>query len=389
MPHLLVTNDFPPRTGGIQSYLWELWRRLPLDGSEVLTTPYPGSAAFDEEQRYTVTRSRERVLLPRPSLTRRVRARAGAIGAGLVVLDPALPAGWIGPRLGLPYGVVVHGAELTVPARLPGARSLLRPVLAGAELLVAAGEYPAAEARRLLGSAGPDEGPTMVVVPPGVDTRRFRPLTKAERDGERARLGVGATDRLVVSMSRLVPRKGMDVLIAASSLLVGDYPDLMVLIAGTGRDRGRLERLVRHLRAPVRLLDRVHDDHLPGLLGAADIFAMLCRSRWGGLEQEGFGIVFLEAAACGVPQVAGESGGSADAVVHGETGLVVGRPADPVAAVAALRHLLDDADLRRRMGEAARRRAVDVFDYDLLASQLTAALTAAEAAGSAPRPGPG
>lgn len=384
MTHLLVTNDFPPRTGGIQSYLWELWRRLPDAGFQVLTTPYPGDAAFDEAQTFTVTRSRERVLLPRPSLVRSVRARAVAMGAGLVVLDPALPLGWIGPRLGLPYAVVVHGAELTVPARLPGARQVLKPVLEQAQLVIAAGEYPASEAVRLIGGGGGSHRqPAVVVVPPGVDTERFRPLREAERQAERARLGIDPQARLIVSMSRLVPRKGMDVLLAASSLVARDHPDLVVAIAGSGRDHVRLERLARHLRAPVRFLGRVDDHDLPRLLGVADVFAMLCRSRWGGLEQEGFGIVFLEAAACGVPQVAGDSGGAADAVVDGETGLVVRRPADPVVVANALRRLLGDDDLRRRMGAASRERAVADFEYDRLASSLASALDAAELSGSA------
>jgi phosphatidylinositol alpha-1,6-mannosyltransferase len=124
----------------------------------------------------------------------------------------------------------------------------------------------------------------------------------------------------------------------------------------------------------VHFLGRVADENLPALYGCADVFAMLCRNRWLGLEQEGFGIVFLEAAACGVPQVAGDSGGAADAVADGETGLVVRRPDDPAAVAAALARLLDDAGLRARLGAAARARAAAEFDYDVLAARLDAAL---------------
>src|SRR5439155_17481918 len=131
-----------------------------------------------------------------------------------------------------------------------------------------------------------------------------------------------------VSVSRLVPRKGMDTLIQATALLAAARPDVTLAIAGGGRDRGRLERLVRTSGAPVRLLGRVDDDRLPSLYGCADVFAMLCRNRWRGLEQEGFGIVFLEAAAAGVAQVAGDSGGAAEAVIDGGTGRVVTRPDD-------------------------------------------------------------
>ena len=374
MTSLLVTNDFPPKTGGIQSYLWELWRRLPPEHARVLTTSYDGAAEFDAAQGFPVTRARSRVLLPTPGIVRWIRSEAVAVGADLVVLDPALPLGLVGPRLGMPYAVVVHGAELSVPARLPGARALLGPVLAGASLVVAAGGYPAAEANRVTGGRVP-----VAVVPPGVDTEVFRPLDGVERAKARADLGLPADGRIVLSMSRLVPRKGMDVLVAASALLAGDRPDLVVVVAGAGRDRARLERLARHCRAPVRFLGWVSDDDKPRLLASADVFAMLCRSRWAGLEQEGFGIVFLEAAACGVAQVAGQSGGSAEAVVDGQTGEVVARSDDPMAAAAAIARLLDDDGRRLAQGVAARRRAVDAFSYDRLAADLATALTTAAA----------
>ena len=228
---------------------------------------------------------------------------------------------------------------------------------------------------RLTGGSVP-----VAVVPPGVDTEAFRPLDGAGRDAARVALGLPTAARIVLSISRLVPRKGMDVLIAAAALLAEDRPDLVVVIAGAGRDRPRLERLARHCRAPVRFLGWVSDDDKPRLLAAADVFAMLCRSRWRGLEQEGFGIVFLEAASCGIPQVAGASGGAAEAVLDGETGEVVARSDDPVAAAAALARLLDDDDLRRRQGAAARRRAQATFSYDRLAADLAAALTTAAAA---------
>jgi phosphatidylinositol alpha-1,6-mannosyltransferase len=215
-----------------------------------------------------------------------------------------------------------------------------------------------------------------VYVPPGVDTSRFRPLDDAERAATRRRFGLpdDPGTRLVVSVSRLVPRKGMDVLIEAAARLRGRHPGLAVAIAGSGRDRGRLERIAARTGAPVRFLGRVADDDLPALCGSADVFAMLCRNRWAGLEQEGFGIVFLEAAACGVPQVAGDSGGAAEAVSDGMTGLVVRRPRDADEVAGAISRLLDDPNLARKLGHAARRRAVEEFDYDVLAARLDAAL---------------
>jgi phosphatidylinositol alpha-1,6-mannosyltransferase len=176
----------------------------------------------------------------------------------------------------------------------------------------------------------------------------------------------------VLGLSRLVPRKGFDTLLCASAQL-GD--DALVAIGGGGRDRDRLERVARETGARAMFLGRVPDELMPAAYGCADVFAMLCRNRWAGLEQEGFGIVFLEAAAAGVPQVAGASGGSDEAVLDGETGFVVD-PNDVGATAAALRRLLDDEPLRARMGAASRRRAVEEFSYDGLAARLRAALDA-------------
>ena len=374
--HLLVTNDFPPKVGGIQSYLWELWRRLPAEDIAVHTTPHAGAPVFDADQAFVVTRSREPVLLPTPTVVRRVRNLAERQGAELVVWDPALPVGHAGRRVGRPYAVVLHGSEVTVPGRLPVARSMLARVLRGASLVICAGNYPAGEAERAAGCTLPT-----VVVPPGVDTDRFRPLDEAERASVRRELGLPVDAPLVVSVSRLVPRKGMDTLIRAAARLGRTEPDLVVAIAGSGRDRRRLEGLVASTGAPVRLLGRVPEELLPGLYGAGDVFAMLCRSRWGGLEQEGFGIVFLEAAAAGVPQVAGESGGAAEAVAHERTGLVMGRP-DAVERVArTLSDLLGDEKRRAEMGREARRRAEAEFSYDVLARRLRAGIDGATLVG--------
>ena len=371
MRHLLVTNDFPPKVGGIQSYLFELWRRLPPEEVTVLTTPHPGSAEFDAHQPFRIVRDRQPLLLPSPGLLGRVRALADDVGAELVVFDPALPVGLLGPRLERPYDVVLHGAEATVPVRLPVVRRAMRWVLRGSRQVIAASAFAEAEARRLMGDAMP---PT-TLVPPGVDVERFRPLSPEQRVKARADLGLGAVGPLVVGVSRLVPRKGMDTLIAAGARLAPAHPELIVAIAGEGRDRPRLERLTASRRGPVRLIGSVADDLLPSLYGCADVFAVPCRERWAGLDQEGFGIVFMEAAACGVPQVAGASGGAADAVVDGVTGLVVDDPGSPERVAASLDRLLVDPDLRHRMGRAARQRAVADFSYDVLAPRLAQSLS--------------
>ncbi|MPY92752.1 MAG: glycosyltransferase [Acidimicrobiia bacterium] len=378
MRHLLVTNDFPPKVGGIQTYLWELWRRLPPAEVVVHTTPYRGHGAFDAAAPFPVVRSREPVLLPSPVVRARVDRLAARHDVDLVVIDPGVPLGLIAPFLERPYAIVVHGAEVTMPGRVPGTAQLLARVLRGARLVVAAGPYPAAEAERCAGRALPT-----VVVPPGVDPARFRPLEPGARLEARSRLGLEPEDLVVASVSRLVPRKGMDVLIRATARLRPRHPGLRVVIGGRGRDRERLGRLVASIGAPVSFLDFVPDADLPVLLGAADIFAMLCRTRWGGLEQEGFGIVFAEAAACGVPQVCGLSGGSADAVSDGETGLVVTRPSSVASTTAALDRLLGDEALRSRLGDAGRARSVAELAYPVLVHRLEEALRVA-AAGPVP-----
>jgi phosphatidylinositol alpha-1,6-mannosyltransferase len=367
--HLLVTNDFPPKVGGIQSYLWELWRRLPPDRTTVLTTPRRGADRFDAAQAIRVERDRARVLLPTRALARRIDRLAAEVDADLVLLDPALPVGFLGPRLERPYGVVVHGAEVAVPGRVPGGRSLLRRVLRDARIVIAAGSYPAAEAERAAGRALPT-----LVIPPGVDPERFMPLEAGERRAARRRFDLDPDAPLVVGVSRLVPRKGFDVLVEAGAALAGRYPKLQIAVAGSGRDRRRLERLAAHHGSPVRFLGRVPEHELPVVQGMGDCFAMLCRDRWGGLEQEGFGIVFLEAAACGVAAVAGRSGGSAEAVVDGVTGVVVDDPRDVTAVVTALDHILGDAERRADAGVAARARIVADFGYDVLARRLQEAL---------------
>ena len=375
MPSLLVTNDFPPKVGGIQSYLWELWRRLPPGEVTVLTTPYPGADDFDVAQPFRVVRDPNRVLWPTPALAARIDALARDVGAGLIFLDPALPLGALGPRLrAAPYVVVLHGAEVTVPSRLPGPRAVLRRVLDGAAGVLAAGGYPATEAARAAGRPLPG-----LVIPPGVDIDRFRPAgdDPPARAQTRKRLGLPETAPLVLGVSRLVPRKGFDVLIdAVARLSRRRFPaagePVHLALAGSGRDRDRLARRADRAGLGERFhrLGRVPDEDLPALYATADVFAMCCRERWRGLEAEGFGIVFLEAAASGVPAVAGRSGGAEEAVEDGITGLVVD-PLDAGAVAGALDRLLTDPAVRKTMGAAARARAETAFAYDHLAARLT------------------
>jgi phosphatidylinositol alpha-1,6-mannosyltransferase len=367
--HLLVTNDYPPKTGGIQVYLHELWRRLESGRAVVLTAnSHQDAAVFDETSDLVVERVDSSTLfLPTWRTYRAIESAIERHQPDLVLLDPAWPLGLLGPRLSRPYGVVLHGAEVTIPSRLPFVASTLRHVLRHAAIAVCAGSYPEDQARR---NAVEDLCPVLRV-DPGVDVARFHPLGGEERRAVRHELGVAPEEFLVVAYSRLVPRKGMDTLIRACAQLVGHHPNLRVMIGGAGRDRARLERLVARTHAPVTFLGRVEDEQQPRWIAAGDLMVMDCRSRWLGLEQEGFGIVFLEAAACGLAQIAGRSGGSDDAVRHGVTGLVLANPRSVADLETAIESLLLDPERRAAYAEAARAMAEREFTWDQLARVLS------------------
>jgi phosphatidylinositol alpha-1,6-mannosyltransferase len=366
--HLLVTNDYPPKTGGIQVYLHELWRRLEPGRAVVLTaSSHEDAATFDLETDVVVERVKGKTLFF-PS-RRSLRAIEDAIARHqpeLVLLDPAWPLGLLGPRLSKPYGVILHGAEVTIPGRIPLIASSLRYILRHASVAVCAGTYPEQEARRNAG----EYMPPVVQIPPGVDTSRFVPLDPSKRDDVRRKLGLNPDGLLVSSYSRLVPRKGMDTLIKASAKLKVNIPNLQVAIGGSGRDRERLEKLAKKLDAPVVFLGRVSDDDLSPWLGASDLMVMDCRSRWLGLEQEGFGIVFVEAAASGVAQIAGRSGGSHEAVLDGVTGTVVAKSRSAQALSVAMGELLLDNEQRSRFAAQARLMSEERFDWNALALRL-------------------
>jgi phosphatidyl-myo-inositol dimannoside synthase len=370
--HLLVTNDYPPKTGGIQVYLHEMWRRLEPHRAVVVTASSdPNAEAFDATSEVPVERiSAKTLFFPSWRARRAVESAIARHQPDLVLFDPAWPLGLLGPSLSVPYGVVVHGAEVTVPGRIPLVASTLRHVLKNAAVVICAGSYPESEVRRIAA----ESTPPIIQVPPGVDTWRFTPLDPARRADVRQSLGLSERAFLVSSYSRLVPRKGMDTLIRAVTRLRPQFPDLQVAIGGTGRDEKRLRALATRLAAPVTFLGRVPDDVLVDWLGSSDLMVMDCRSRWFGLEQEGFGIVFVEAAATGVAQIAGRSGGSHEAVQNGVTGFVVADPRSDDLLAKAIRTLIEDDDRRRSFGRASRVAAVERFDWNTLAARLSSEL---------------
>ncbi len=369
--HVLVTNDFPPKHGGIQNYLYEIYRRLPEEDIAVVTAQYPSSEEFDRQAGFEIVRLPRRWLLPTPALGRDIASILADMAPDSVALDPALPLGDLARRIGPSCTLVVHGAEVVIPTRLPLLRTWLIQVLRASDGMIVGSHYTnSALAKLPLSPAGRTFKSS--IVPPGVDTTRFIPAGDALRRELRARLGYGDDDFVVVGISRLVARKGMDKLIAACAIASAEIPRLRLVIGGDGRERARLERQASRANLEVAFIGRVSENEKVGLYQAGDLFAMLCRNRWFGLEQEGFGIVFLEAASCGIPQLAGNSGGAAEAVAHGESGFVIHDPKDATEVARRIVEMARNPELRETLGHQARLRALSQFDYGLLARSYAA-----------------
>jgi phosphatidylinositol alpha-1,6-mannosyltransferase len=368
---LIVTNDFPPRQGGIQTFVHSMALRLPAEQLVVYASTWRDGAEarkFDAEQPFEVVRDRTTMLLPTPRVTRRAAELLRAHGCSSVWFGAAAPLGLMAPalrRAGAERIVgMTHGHEAAW-AQLPASRQLLRRIGAGTDTLTYLGEYTRS---RIAAAVGPAAAARMVQVPPGVDERTFHPASGG--DAVRARLGL--SDRpVVVCVSRLVRRKGQDTLIRSWPEVLARVPDAVLLIVGGGPYRAELERLAQTtgVAASVRFTGAVPWEELPAHYGAGDVYAMPCRTRRGGLDVEGLGIVYLEASATGLPVVAGDSGGAPDAVREGETGYVVpGRDRGQLAE--RLVRLLLDPELRARMGAAGRRWVEQEWRWDLLAHRL-------------------
>lgn len=352
MPTLLVTNDFPPRAGGIQGYLAELAGRLP-DGEIAVYAPgWPGAAEFDAAAPYPVHRHPGSLMLPEPSVARRAAQLARHHGCDTVWFGAAAPLALLGPTLRRAAGVhrvvaSTHGHEVGW-SMLPGARQALRHIGGHSDVVTVVSRYT----RRRFASAF---GPTAALewLPPGIDTDRYHP-DPAARATLRARYHLG--DRPVIScVSRLVARKGQDVLIAALPEVRRRVPGAALFLVGDGPQADRLRRLAaaHGVAEHVEFTGPVRWEELPAHHAVGDVFALPCRTRGRGLDVEGLGIVLLEAAATGLPVLAGNSGGAPETVRRGETGQVVsGR--DPQAVAAALVELLADPDKARAMGAAGR-----------------------------------
>ncbi len=368
---LVVTNDFPPRVGGAQQYVLNLVRHLPHERVAVLAPNWPGWREHDRAQTFAVHRWPASFVWPTSDLARRVRSLVREHQADVVLFGHGFPLPLIGPVLesrGIPYVVLTHGAEVWV-ARAPALSAVLRAGLGRARAVTAVSRYTAHAIRPAVPAHVP-----LTVLHPGVDVDRFSPVL----DGTpiRRRLGLGSLP-VVLCVSRLVPRKGQDVLIRSMEYVRRLVPDATLVLAGDGPYRRKLEADAR--LAPtgsVVFAGEISDEDAPRYYAAADVFAMPCRSRWGGLEVEGFGIVFLEAAATGKAVVAGRSGGADEAVADEETGLLVeGR--EPKAVALAVARLLTDREGANRMGSAGRARMEQEFAWPVVAGRLGDILTQA------------
>ncbi|HWN29136.1 MAG TPA: glycosyltransferase family 4 protein [Actinomycetospora sp.] len=373
---LLVTNDFPPRPGGIQSYLHALTTHLPADELVVLASTWARSdeavaacRAFDAAQPFEVHRLPTTMMLPTPGATRRAAELVRAHDVRTVWFGAAAPLGLMAPALRRAGAHRVlastHGHEVGW-SMLPGSRQALRRIGRHCDVVTTVSRYTRG---RIAPALGPDAA--LEPLPSGIDTARFRPDPGA-RAAIRRRHGLGERP-LVVCVSRLVRRKGQDVLVAALPRLRAAVPGAALVIAGDGPDRDRLRRLARAhgVADHVVFTGPMAPDEVPAHHAAADVSALPCRTLGGGLDVEGLGIVLLEAQAAGVPVVAGRSGGAPETVRPGETGrLVDGR--DPADVADTLAGLLADPDAARAMGEAGRRWMRADWTWEARAARLRA-----------------
>jgi phosphatidylinositol alpha-1,6-mannosyltransferase len=367
---LLVTNDFPPRRGGIQSYLEELVGQLVSAGTHSLIVYAPkwkGSDQYDRATGYEVVRHPSTLMLPVPPVATRMRRLIERHDIDTVWFGAAAPLALMAPlaRDAGASRVVAstHGHEVGW-SMLPLARTALRRIGTGTDVVTFVSRYTRG---RFASAFGADAA--LEHLPPGVDTDRFAP-DEVARAELRARYRLGERP-VVVCVSRLVPRKGQDMLIRAMPSIRQRVPGAVLVIVGGGPYSSTLRRLAHSFGVGQHVVftDGVPGGELPAHHAMADVFAMPCRTRGAGLDVEGFGIVYLEASATGVPVIAGRSGGAPETVLDGETGVVVDGW-DVGAIAASVGDLLADPDRAARMGAAGRRWVVDNWQWRTQAARL-------------------
>jgi len=337
---LLVTNDYPPDQGGIQRYLFDLVQHYP--GEMLVAAPadptgsaaggvFPGSSGF---------------MWPTGGTSQWLRGVIRRTEPDVVLFGAPHPLAFLGPRLGLPYAVLAHGAEVTVGRALPVYGSLMARAFRHAGAVLSVSQHTASAVRGA-------SGVTPVVVGAGVDLERLGPSPSP-------------TDLVLTCLSRFVPRKGHLDVLDAGERLYREGVDVRVVLAGDGRLARRIERRAAGARVPVEVIVGPTDLEVAQILADTAIFCMPARSRWFGLEREGLGLVYLEAAACGRPVLVGTSGGAPETIAPGVTGFTVDSVDDIVAAV----RMLSDRDLRQEFGEAGRSRVEERNDWNVVARRF-------------------
>jgi phosphatidyl-myo-inositol dimannoside synthase len=360
---LVITNDFPPTVGGIENYIYSLVRRWPPDDVVVVTRGVPGDAEFDAGQAFEIVREPTDVLLPLPGLVRKISRLAADRGINVVHFPSTLPLGLMGSGLGLPYATSVHGGEFVLASRIPGVRTLLKSVSRQASAILPESSFAESLVNRLVGH------PAVTRVTCGVD---------AERYGEAAEPApLGEDGPVVVSVSRLVARKGGRTLVKAFPRVLDQHPTAHLAIVGGGPDLDLLRKMAaaEGVERSVTLTGPQPWARIPSYLAAADVFALPTRDRFFGTETEGLPLVYVEAAAAGLPLVGADVGGVRDAVRPGETGILVdgNNPSDTADAIV---RLLDDPEEAARLGKAGREMVLREFDWDRIYEQYRQALGA-------------
>jgi len=365
-PILFVTNDFGPRAGGIETFVIGLIERRPYGQTIVYTSAQANSEQYDADwlRNYgvRVIRDRAKILLPTPRVASELKKIVRKQGITTAAFGAAAPLGLLSAGLKrarvLRTVALTHGHEVWWAKVFPF-NLLLRRIGSTVDVLTYLGEFTRKAISKGLSEKAQH---SMVKIAPGIDVEHFIPT-----DASELRKTLGLSDKkVIVSVGRLVHRKGQDYLIEAMPEILKSVPQAHLLLVGEGPYREHLEKLVTQhkLERSVTFIGRIQYKELPTYICAGDIFAMPSRSRLMGLEVEGLGIVYLEASSCGLPVLAGNSGGAPDAVVHNETGLVVnGTDAQDIAAAAV--ELLVNVESSKKMGIAGRKWIVNNWRWEI------------------------
>jgi len=375
---LVITNDYPPRPGGIQTFILEMVRRFPVNEVTVLTSNFEGAQKFDQANSWRVVRSDKKVLAPNRKTLKLAQELIAETGATHVVFGAAAPLGLLAKKLrrsGISHVVSIsHGHEVGW-ASTPVTRRGIRQILTHSDWFTYLGRYTLAGISK---AARPEDLDKFRQLTPAVDTDMFHPDRKGAGDLLRASAGF-TTRPTIVCVSRLMPRKGQDRLIESLPLIQQQVPDAALVIVGSGPFRRKLEKLARRVGVAndVHFAGKVPQADLPNWYAAGDVFAMPCRTRNAGWDVEGLGIVFLEASATGLAVVAGDSGGAPDAVQHGKTGLVV--DGDSVREIAdAISGLLLNPERATKFGRAGRNWVEQSWTWDHSFRRLSAMLSGSD-----------